>query len=34
MTSPVWYTLNYGQAVYIANHDHAAWKGITGGKTV
>jgi hypothetical protein len=34
MTRPVWYTVNYGQAMYIANHDHAAWKGITGGKTV
>jgi hypothetical protein len=33
MNPTVWYTLNYGQAIYIATHDHAAWKGITGGKT-
>jgi hypothetical protein len=34
MNPAVWYTLNYGQAIYIATHDHAAWKGITGGKTL
>lgn len=34
MSRPVWYTLNYGQAIYIATHDHDAWKGITGGKIV
>jgi hypothetical protein len=34
MNRPVWYTLNYGQAIYIATHDHDAWKGITGGKIV
>jgi hypothetical protein len=34
MSRPVWYTLDYGQAIYIATHDHDAWKGITGGKVV
>jgi len=29
LANPVWYTLNYGKTMYIATHDHNAWKGIS-----